>query len=95
VCPSRSARGSQIGSRYFGFYRDGSTEQVTSHLLPYVDVINHGDDPNAWRSGAQGRALPRPEAAVEMIWHRSMLLMAGRGGVPCSAPAYRRLFLDC
>lgn len=41
---------SLIGSRYFGFYRDGSTDKVASHLLPLVDTMNHADDPNAARS---------------------------------------------
>ncbi|KAL4421330.1 hypothetical protein ABPG75_010621 [Micractinium tetrahymenae] len=41
---------SLLGSRYFGFYRDGNTERPSSHLVPLVDLINHADDPNAERS---------------------------------------------
>lgn len=39
-----------LGSRYFGFYRDGNTETAASHLVPMVDLINHADKPNADRS---------------------------------------------
>ena len=48
----------QLGSRYFGFYRDGRTDLLTSHLVPLADLINHDDDPNAMRTGAvRGRRL--------------------------------------
>ena len=41
----------QLGSRYFGFYRDGQAEHMSSHLVPLLDLINHADDPNAERGG--------------------------------------------
>lgn len=41
---------SLLGSRYFGFFRDGKTDHPSSHLVPMVDLINHSDDPNAERS---------------------------------------------
>ena len=34
----------QLGSRDFGFYRDGRTDLLTSHLVPLADLINHDDD---------------------------------------------------
>lgn len=41
----------QLGSRYFSFYRDGSTDKTANHLVPFIDLINHSDEPNAARSG--------------------------------------------
>lgn len=41
---------SLIGSRYFGFFRDGEAQTSASHLVPLVDLINHANDPNAERS---------------------------------------------
>lgn len=35
-----------------GFYRDGNTEVLASHLVPLIDLINHSEEPNAERSGA-------------------------------------------
>ena len=46
----------QLGSRYFGFYRDGRSDLASSHLVPLADLVNHDDDPNAARSGAPGGA---------------------------------------
>ena len=48
----------QLGSRYFGFYRDGQSEALSSHLVPLMDLINHADDPNAERGGALARPQP-------------------------------------
>ena len=45
----------QLGSRYFGFYRDGDSQKMSSHVVPLLELINHSDQPNAQRGGARVR----------------------------------------